>query len=398
MGKSSDSGVLRLEELPMIDDRTEAYGILRDAGPIVRLGDGGFLVTTREGADLVFKNPEVFSSKRAFDTLGSPVPLLPIAYDPPDHTRYRRLLQPFFTPRAAAALDRSARDQVNALIDAIIDHGSCDVVADLARPVPAQVFLTLFGLPLADRDRLLAWKDVIIKLADLSGAAEPPPEVLQSATQLFEYVSAHVAACRSGSGDGLLTRLFADTHDDPLTDEEALGLCFFFVLAGLDSVTNALSMMFAKLAARPELRRELVTDPAVIPDAIEELLRLDPANATIPRVTTQDVELHGEIIPAGSSVGVALGAANRDLAELGDPDTIELRRGYNHLTFGGGPHRCLGIHLARVELRAVLEEWHRRIPEYELAPGARTQVTWPAGVIGIEKVQLAFPAGGRSGR
>jgi cytochrome P450 len=111
-------------------------------------------------------------------------------------------------------------------------------------------------------------------------------------------------------------------------------------------------------------------------------------------VTTQDVELYGETIPAGSSVGVALGAANRDLADLDDPDTITLSRGYNHLTFGGGPHRCLGIHLARLELRAVLEEWHRRIPEYALAPGARTQVTWPAGVIGIEQVHLVFPAGG----
>lgn len=394
MGEASDSGMLRLEELPMADDRTAPYGILRDAGPLVRLKDGGFLVTTREGADLVFKNPEVFSSKRAFDTLGSPVPLLPIAYDPPDHTRYRRLLQPFFTPRAAAALERSARDQVTALLDAIIDRGTTDVVADLARPFPPQVFLTLFGLPLEDRDRLLGWKDVIIKLADLSGAAEPPPAVMQSALQLFEYVSAHVAACRAGTGDGLLTKLFAAGGEEPLTDEEALGLCFFFVLAGLDSVTNALSLMFARLATQPELRKQLVADPAAIPDAIEELLRVDPANATVPRVTTRDVELFGEVVPEGSSVGVAVGAANRDPREIADPDVIQLRRGYNHLTFGGGPHRCLGIHLARLELKVVLEEWHRRIPEYELAPGSRPQVTWPAGVIGIERVPLVFPAGG----
>jgi len=382
---------LRLEDLPMADDRTEPYGILRDAGPVVRLAGGGFLVTTRAAADYVFRNPETFSSKRAFDTLGSPVPLLPIAYDPPDHTRYRRLLQPFFTPRTAVALEESSRSQVNALIDAVIEKGTCDAVADLARPFPPEVFLTLFGLPLADRDRLLAWKDVIIKLADLSGAAEPPPEVMQSAMQLFEYVSAHVADCRAGNGDGLLTRLFADTAGEPLSDEEALGLCFFFVLAGLDSVTNALSMMFAKLAAQPELRGRLVEDPALIPGAIEEMLRVDPANATIPRVATRDVEVEGVLIPAGSAVGVALGAANRDTAELGDPDTLDIERGYNHLTFGGGPHRCLGVHLARLELKVVMEEWHSRIPDYELAPGTRPQVTWPAGVIGIESVPLVFP-------
>ncbi len=385
---------LRLEDLPMADDRTESYGILRDAGPVVRLAGGGFLVTTRSTADAVFRDPETFSSKRAFDTLGSPVQLLPIAYDPPDHTRYRRLLQPFFTPRTALALEESSRAQVNALIDAVIDGGSCDVVADLARPFPPEVFLTLFGLPLADRDRLLGWKDVIIKMADLSGAAEPPPEVMASAMQLFEYVSAHVADCRAGKGDGLLTRLFADTAGEPLTDEEALGLCFLFVLAGLDSVTNALSMMFAKLAARPEVRGRLVEDPGLIPAAIEEMLRLDPANATVPRVATRDVEIEGVPIPAGSPVGVAVGAANRD-AEMGDPDVLDIERGYNHLTFGGGPHRCLGVHLARLELRVVLEEWHRRIPDYELAPGARPQVTWPAGVIGIESVPLVWPYGSR---
>jgi cytochrome P450 len=383
---------LRLEDLPMADDRTEPYGILRDAGPVVALADGGFLVTTRAAADTVFRDPETFSSKRAFDTLGSPVPLLPIAYDPPDHTRYRRLLQPFFTPRTATALEESARGQVNGLIDAVAGKGSCDVAAALARPFPPEVFLTLFGLPLTDRDRLLAWKDVIIKMADLSGAAEPPPEVMQSAMQLFEYVSVHVAECRAGRGDGLLTRLFADTADEPLTDEEALGLCFLFVLAGLDSVTNALSMMFAKLAVRPEMRRRLVAEPSLIPEAIEEMLRVDPANATLPRVATRDVEIEGVLVPAGSPVGVAVGAANRDPAELDDPDAIDFERGYNHLTFGGGPHRCLGVHLARLELRVVLEEWHRRIPEYGLAPGARPQVTWPAGVIGIESVPLVFPA------
>ncbi len=330
---------LRLEELPMADDRGLGYAVLRDAGPVVRLEGGGFMVTTREGADYVFKNPEIFSSKEAFDTLGSPVPLLPIA---------------------------------------------------LCKPFPAEVFLTLFDLPLEDRDRLLAWKDVIIKLAVLAGASEPAPEAMQSAMQLFEYAGAHVAACRAGKGNGVLTRLFDGTEDDPLTDEEALGLTFSFILAGLDSATNSLSTMFGRLAADPALRRQLVEDPSLIPDAVEEMLRIDPANATIPRVATRDVELHGQLIPKGSAVGIGIGAANRDAAELADPDAVDFRRRYNHLTFGGGPHRCVGVHLARVELRVVLEEWHRRIPEYELAPGTHLQVAWPSGSIGFEKVPLVF--------
>ena len=384
---------LRMAELPMADDRGEGYALIREAGPVVR-SDAGYLVTTRELADHVFKNPELFSSKRAFDTLGSPVPLVPIAFDPPDHTRYRRLLQPFFTPRAATTLESSVRESTAALIDVIIERGSCDAVADLARPVPAQVFLTLFGLPAADLERLLTWREVIIQMADLSGSGEPSAEAMASAAELFGYVSAHVAECRAGRADGLLRDLFEG--DPSFTDQEAVGLCFLFVLAGVDSVTNALSLMFAKLATRPELRRALAADPSLIPSAVEERLRVDPANAVVPRVATQDVELAGVHIPAGAAVGVAVGAANRDFVELDDPDAFDPRRDYNHLTWGGGPHRCLGIHLARTELRVVLEEWHRRIPEYELAPGARPQVVWPTGVIGIGSVPLVFPPGPRS--
>lgn len=381
--------LLRMELLPMADDRGEGYAVMRAAGPVAQ-SNAGYLVTTRELAEHVFKNPEDFSSKRAFDTLGSPVPLVPIAFDPPDHTRYRRLLQPFFTPRAAAAVEQVVRDQVAAIVDAIAGWNSCDMVTELARPVPAKVFLDLFGLPQDDLDRLLAWREVIIKLADLSGSGEQPPEAMQSAAELFGYVSAHVAECRAGRAGGLLRDLFDDPGDDPFTDEEAVGLCFFFVLAGVDSVTNALSLMFAKLAARPELRRRIVADPAAIPAAVEEMLRVDPANAVVPRVATRDVVLAGVHIPAGAPVGVAVGAANRDPADLDDPDVFDPARDYNNLTWGSGPHRCLGIHLARTELRVVLEEWHRRIPEYELAPGARPQVEWPTGVLGVPSVPVVF--------
>ncbi|QKW39410.1 cytochrome P450 [Actinomadura sp. NAK00032] len=381
--------LLRMELLPMADDRGEGYAVMRAAGPVAR-SDAGYLVTTRELAEHVFKNPETFSSKRAFDTLGSPVALVPIAFDPPDHTRYRRMLQPFFTPRAAAAVEQTVRDQVTALVDAIAERNSCDMVTELARPVPAKVFLDLFGLPQDDLDRLLAWREVIIKLADLSGSGEPPAEAMQSAAELFGYVSAHVAECRAGRAGGLLRDLFDAPGDDPFTDEEAVGLCFFFVLAGVDSVTNALSLMFAKLAARPELRRRIAADPAAIPAAVEEMLRVDPANAVVPRVATRDVVLAGVHIPAGAPVGVAVGAANRDPAELADPDAFDPGRDYNNLTWGSGPHRCLGIHLARMELRVVLEEWHRRIPEYAPAPGARPQVEWPTGVIGVPSVPVVF--------
>jgi cytochrome P450 len=175
-----------------------------------------------------------------------------------------------------------------------------------------------------------------------------------------------------------------------MTDEEILGLSFLFVLAGLDTVTSALSTAFATLAGQPELRRQIANDPAVIPAAVEELLRADGPVVTVPRVATRDVELAGQLIPAGAYVAVAIGAANHDTAEYADPDTVDFGRDTHNLAFGGGPHGCLGAHLARMEMRVAIEEWHRRIPDYQIAPGASVSAGWPAALIGLDSLPLVF--------
>jgi cytochrome P450 len=340
----ASAGKLSFDDLPMADDRTAAYAILREGGPIAR---------------------------------------------------DRRILQPFFSPRAAAPLPPEVRNLAGELIDGFIGSGECDITSDFAIPLPAEVFLTLFGLPVADKDRLIAWKDAILDTAGIRGAEEPSPESAKLGAELFEYLAGNIARRRGeGGGEDLLGKLLADTSDDRLTDDELLGLSFQFVLAGLDTVTCALSTAFATLATRADLRAQVVTQPQLIPDAVEELLRVDGPRVTLPRVATQDAEIEGSVIPAGSYVQVAVAAANRDPGEHADPDTINLRRRERHIAFGGGPHRCLGSHLARMELRVALEGWHRRIPEYELAAGARPQVTWPAGLAGIDSLPVFFPPGG----
>ena len=163
------------------------------------------------------------------------------------------------------------------------------------------------------------------------------------------------------------------------------------MLAGLETVTSALSTAFAVLASQPALRRRIAADPAVIPAAVEELLRVDGPLVFVPRVTTQDVEVAGQLIPAGTLVQVMVAVADRDPAGHPDPDVIDFGRQERNLAFGGGPHRCLGSHLARMEMRVAIEEWHRRIPDYELAPGPAPRVTWPAGVVGIRHLPLVFP-------
>jgi len=392
MTAGPDARQLRLDQLPMAEDRTAAYGFLREAGPVLRTAFGAYLITSSAAAELALKNPGLFSSRRAFDLVGSPLPLVPIAFDPPEHTRYRHVLQPFFSPRSVAAWLPQVRALARELIDSVAQQGRCDLVDDLAVPLPAQVFLTLWGLPVGDRDRLNAWKEGLLRNKPPEPGETRGERAVRLGAELYEYLVEHIAQRRrDGTSSGLLGQLLADTGDGRLSDDEVIGLSFLFVLAGLETVTSALSTAFAVLASQPRLRRRIVTDPAVIPAAVEELLRVDGPLLFVPRVTTQDVEVAGQLIPAGALVQVALAVADRDPAEHPDPDAIDFGRQERNLAFGGGPHRCLGSHLARMEMRVALEEWHRRIPEYELAPGPAPQVTWPAGVVGIDHLPLVFP-------
>jgi cytochrome P450 len=383
---------IRLDQLPMAEDRTAAYSFLRAAGPVLRTAFGSYLITSAEAAEFALRRPGLFSSRRAFDLVGSPLPLVPIAFDPPEHTRYRRILQPFFSPRGVAAWLPQVRALAGELIDGVAQRGQCDLVQDLAVPLPAQVFLALFGLPVHDRDRLNTWKDGLLRSAPPGPGETRGERAIRLGAELYEYLVEHVAQRRrDGTGTGLLGQLLADATDERLTDEEIYGLAFLFVLAGLETVTSALSTAFAVLASQPPLRSRIAGDPAVIPAAVEELLRVDGPLLFVPRVTTQDVEVAGQLIPAGALVQVMVAVADRDPAPHPDPDVIDFSRQERNLAFGGGPHRCLGSHLARMEMRVAIEEWHRRIPEYQLAPGPAPRVTWPAGVVGIGHLPLIFP-------
>jgi cytochrome P450 len=367
-GNQLRDGVLHVEELPMADNRGLAYEMMLEAGPVVRDAHGAFVITEASAASYALRHPELFSSKRAFDSLGSPIPIVPVAADPPEHTRYRQQLRPFFSARGLARWQPVVRELAVELIDGLAGDGHCDLVTDFALPLPAQVFLTLFGLPLSDRDRLIAWKEAVLGAVGISGAEPASDANIVLAAELYEYLVGHISERRGRGGPDILSQLVAGTGDERMTDEEILGLSFLFVLAGLDTVTSALSTAFATLAGEPELRRQITAGQAVIPAAVEELLRVDGPVVTVPRVATRDVELAGQLIPADSYVAVAIGAANHDGAEFADPGAVDFGRDARSLAFGGGPHRCLGAHLARMEMRVAIEEWHRRIPDYQIAP------------------------------
>lgn len=389
MTETALNGTVNINDLPFATDRTRAWRELREAGEAVTSGEE-IILTSASAVEFAAKKPEVFSSARAFDRLGSPVPLVPIAIDPPDHTRFRRMLDPFFSPRKMAEREPELRRQAGELIDAIIAKGECDVVQDLATPFPSQVFLTLFGLPMSDRDRLVKWKDSILEFTDPS-SAEATPEVLAHAMELFTYLTEHIAERRNNAtGSDMLTQLMQNTDDGGMSDNEILGLCFMFVLAGLDTVTSAVGFSLAKLAGDADLRRRISNDHNLIPAFIEDILRVDGPVPFAPRVTTEEVEVAGRVVPKDTTVMLSYGSADRDPQRYEDADSVHLDSKTVHFAFGRGPHRCLGSHLARLELRLILEEWHTRIPEYTLADGEAPQMPWPAGTMGLVSVPLKF--------
>jgi cytochrome P450 len=385
----------RYDQAPMADDRGAGWRFVREHGAVVEAPDGTFFLTSPEAVAFAHKHPELFASGPAFAALASPVPLVPIATDPPAHVRYRRILDPMVAPRVINQMEPELRRQIGELVDAVVDRGECDVIADIARLYPTQVFMTLFGLPLEDRDMFMGWAKTINEQAQVT-ASEPSPAVVEAAMALFGYMQGFIDAKRENLGDDMLSRVLALTGEDAWTNEEILGLCFLFTLAGLDTVMAAIGFMFLHLAKDAQLRRRVVDDPALVGPFIEEIVRIEPPAPLTPRVTTADVEVCGVTIPAGSLCQLALGAVNRDPSRGATADAIDLEQANRgHLGFGGGIHRCLGSHLARRELRLVFEEFHRRIPDYALAPGVRPRIVWPSGTFHLAELPLVFPKGGR---
>lgn len=384
---------IRYADLPMERDRGAGWAKLRELGPVL-YGEGWYYLTRREDVLAALRDPAVFSSRIAYDDMISPVPLVPLGFDPPEHTRYRRILHQYFSPQTLGALLPTLQAQAIDIVERIAartgaseatgEVHECEVMADLATPYPSQVFLTLFGLPLEDRDRLIAWKDAIIAF---SLTTDPDSVDLTPAAELYTYLTEAVQTLRDQPRDGILSDLLRG--DEPLTDAEAVGLSLVFVLAGLDTVTSTIGATMLELARRPALRHSLRENPDEIAAFVEEMIRLEPSAPIVGRVTTRPVTVAGVDLPAGAEVRLCLGAINRDGSDAQSGDDFVLDgKLHKHWGFGGGPHRCLGSHLARMELKLVVTEWLSRIPDFELAPGFVPEITWPSATCTLPELRL----------
>ena len=353
------------------------YAAIRERCPVAQtksvMGDAAdnWLLSTYEDVMWALRHPEVFSSSPDAVNIGQEHNLIPLQVDPPDHAKYRRTLDPEFSPKRMAALEDDVRVLVGEIIDRFVANGSCDFHEDFATPMPSTVFLRLMGMPQSDLPQFLQWRDNTIR-PDIDPHDPNSAQKIREATgkAITRYFESAIELRRAQPDDNLLSRIVhAQVEGRSFTDDELLGICHLLLLAGLDTVTATLDCMVAYLARNPQQRQLLVEHPELIDGAIEEMLRTETPVTVVARVVKQEHVMRGCTLKPGDGVTIGIGAANGD-AEFTDPNVVDFRReGNRHLAFGAGPHRCLGSHLARMELRIALEEFHKRIPEYFVAEG-----------------------------
>jgi cytochrome P450 len=398
-GGYGDAGPLTAMDATMAANPQPTFKMLRDAMPVLSMAMGAnpaVLLSRKEEIDFALRHTEIFSSNMDAVDLKNKRPMIPLQIDPPEHKKFRKLLDPIFAPRKMAAMDQEVADLVNHLIDGFIARGEVDFAKEFSVPFPSQVFLTLLGLPLDELDTFLTMKDGIIRPEHVTGTHQGSPEAgeyqQKIADSVYEYFEKVLDEREKEPKNDLLSHfLSAEMDGDRLSREDILDICFLFLIAGLDTVTATLDCMFSFLAQHPEHRRQLSEDPDIIPNAIEELLRWETPVMMVSRVAVQDVELAGCPVHKGDHAIVMIGSANTDEAEFPDADDVRFDREVNrHIAFGGGIHRCLGSHLARLELRVALREWHKRIPEYEVEPDH--ELVYTTGIRSIDHFPMRFTA------
>ncbi len=352
---------------------------------------GGFwTISGYDTAHFALQHFELFSTSPSVTIpagLGQKRPLLPMEVDPPVQTRYRSLLLPVFSPTRMKQIEGRIREVADDLIEGFIHAGKCEFVSEFAEKLPTVIFTEMMGLPVEEAPKFHAWKNTLLHghSADADGSVRA-----QAGQQLTAYLFELLSERKQAPGEDIISTLHAARIDgEGLTDEEILDMTYLLFIAGLDTVASSLGLHFLHFAQRKDLRDRLANDPAVIPLAVEEMLRVESL-VLCGRTAVQDVEIGGKLIRKGERVLVNTVAADRDPEVFDDPHEINFDRGRTrHIAFGVGPHRCAGSHLARIELAIAYEAWHARIPEYRLQDGARAE-RHASSVAGISTLPLAW--------
>ena len=336
------------------------------------------------------QHPELWSSSVIVPTDPEPpYKWIPVMIDPPDHAKWRQVLAEYFSPGRVKGMHDAQQELAADLIDRLAVEGGGDFVARISRVFPSTVFLTIMGMPVEDLDQFLKWAD---KILHQTGVGEEVNAArLEGMMDVMGYFSGLIQQRRDNrdpEADDIVSKAIDWTIDgEPINDGDLLNCLLLLFMAGLDTVSNQLSYAMLHLATHPADRARIVAEPELIPKAVEELLRAYPIVQTA-RKATQDMDFHGCPVKAGDMAAFPLASAGRDEGAYLDARKVNFDRGVTrHLSFGGGPHRCLGSHLARQEMAVILEEWHKRIPDYELAGKA---VEHGGQIFGLDSLNLTW--------
>ena len=358
-------------------DPDSAWTKLRESCPVVWSShyDGFWVVTDYEGNHEVLKHPEIFTSERwpkddGYGTSFIPKTTpgektLPLEVDPPDHIGVRQLLNPLLSPNASKAMRPRIAHWTTRHIDAVIERGECDLVYDITSPVPAHITLEWLGFPLEHAD------ETSTAFHDMLGAA-PGTEVsnrgFEAVLLIFELLRQSVVARRAEPRDDVITYLIGcEVDGKPMSDDDIVNLCIVLVGGGVDTTTSLTSSALVHLNRDRTLRQRLIDNPELQGPATEEFLRMHPPLATIARTVRQESELRGCTVRPGDRVLVSRHSANYDAKQFENPqEFIPDRFPKRHVSFGLGPHRCVGSHLARLMFQEMLGQILGRMPDYEI--------------------------------
>jgi cytochrome P450 len=353
--------------------------------PVLSYSSGMWVLTRAQDIRTALQNPHIFSSstKPLSNIIGESWNLIPIELDPPKHSKFRAVLNPVFSPMKLKQMEEELRACAVNYIEGFAGKGECDFVAAFGQRFPIHFFMQLLGLPEDDAAQFLQWEDDILHTKNVDAG-------IQAVRDLAAYLRKLIAQRKAAPTDDIISYcLKARIDGEPLADDDILGICALQFIAGLDTVTAALGLQFRYLAENPDFQNKLRANPALIPNAVEELLRRF-ALITVPKVVAQDVEWAGVPMKAGEFVVFSTPLANLDPDEFDRPMDVDIDRVNNpHTAFFYGPHRCLGSHLARRELVIAIEEWLKRVPEFRIKPGASAPIL-PGSPISVPHLPLTW--------
>ena len=373
MSRSSEDGApssLDFMDPAVASNPQPLFEQLRKRCPVGHALPGGPVCISRyEDVLFALRHPEIFSAAIPVGLVGNTRPLIPLHIDPPDQVKYRKFLDPLFSRKKMLVLEDDVRRLAADLIDKFADDGECEFNKAFSIPYPCTVFLRMMGLPQEDLGLFLELKDNIIRPD--APAGEQGKVRMETGQRIYDYFNTILDEREASPKEDMLSLfLKAEVAGQRMTREDILDTCYLFLLGGLDTVTATLGCTVSYLAQHPERRESLVDNPSLITGAVDELLRWETPVVQVIRTMAKDYEFKGVALKAGDVVTLVLGSANTDDAMFQRANEVDFERESNrHIAFGGGVHRCLGSHLARMEMKVAIEELHRRIPVYAIKPG-----------------------------